>query len=163
MSYSSPEKEQSQRYHTFWFQTILLKCMCWSLSCVRFFATPWTVTCQAPLAMGFSRQEYWSGLPCPPEGDLPNPVIKPASPVSSALQADSLPSEPSGKSTEVGCHALWLNSYHQLMAIDLKCTVSPLHSTYKLSSWELSKMWTSVPSTSGLSEIAACPPIMLVG
>ena len=57
--------------------------------------TLWTVACQAPLAMGFSRQEYWSGLPCPPEGDLPNPVIKPASPVSSALQVDSLPAEPS--------------------------------------------------------------------
>ena len=43
---------------------------------------------------GFSRQEYWSGLPCPPPGDLPNPEIKPRS---SALQADSLPSEPPGK------------------------------------------------------------------
>ena len=39
--------------------------------------TPWTVDCQAPLPMGFSRQEYWSGLPCPPPGDLPNPGIKP--------------------------------------------------------------------------------------
>ena len=56
--------------------------------------TPWTVACQAPLSMGFSRQEYWSGLPCPSPGDLPDPGIKPASP---ALQA-SLPSEPPGKS-----------------------------------------------------------------
>ena len=55
------------------------------------FATPWTVVHQAPLSMGFSRQEYWSGLPCPPPGDLPNPGIKPESPVSPALQADSLP------------------------------------------------------------------------
>ena len=39
--------------------------------------TPWTVDCQAPLSMGFSRQEYWSGLPCPPPEDLPNPGIKP--------------------------------------------------------------------------------------
>jgi len=46
---------------------------------------------QDPLSMEFSRQEYWSGLPCPPPGDLPNPGIKPRSP---ALQADSLPSEP---------------------------------------------------------------------
>ena len=60
------------------------------LSCVRLFATPWTVACQAPLSMGFSRQEYWSRLPCPPPGDLPNPGIKPRSP---ALQADSLPAE----------------------------------------------------------------------
>ena len=50
-------------------------------------ATPWTVTHQASLPMGFSRQKYWSGLPCPPPGDLPNPGIKPRSP---PLQADSL-------------------------------------------------------------------------
>ena len=56
--------------------------------------TPWTVACQAPPSMGFSRQEYWSGLPFPSPGDLPNPGIKPRSP---ALQADSLPSEPPGK------------------------------------------------------------------
>ena len=53
---------------------------------------PWTVACQAPLPMGFPRQEYWSGLPFP--GDHPNPGIKPEPP---ALQADSLPSEPPGK------------------------------------------------------------------
>ena len=55
---------------------------------------PWTVASQAPLSLGFSRQEYWSGLPCPPPGDLPDPGTKPGSP---ALQADSLPSEPPGK------------------------------------------------------------------
>ena len=43
-------------------------------------AIPWTAAHQAPLSMGFSRQEYWSGLPCPPPGDLPNPGIKPRSP-----------------------------------------------------------------------------------
>ena len=43
---------------------------------VQLFATPWTVDCQAPLSMGFSRQEYWSGLPSPPLGDLPNPGIE---------------------------------------------------------------------------------------
>ena len=58
---------------------------------------------QAPLSMGFSRQEYWSGLPCPPPGHLPNPGIEPRSP---ALQADSLLSEPPGKpSSEMrGCN-----------------------------------------------------------
>ena len=55
---------------------------------VQLCAALWTVACQAPLSMAFSRQEYWSGLPCPPPGDLPNPGIKPRSP---ALQADSLP------------------------------------------------------------------------
>ena len=64
------------------------------LSCVQLFVTPWTIACQAPLSMGFSRQEYWSGLPFPSPGDLPNPGIEPRSP---ALQADSLPSEPPGK------------------------------------------------------------------
>ena len=52
------------------------------------FATPWTAAHQAPLSMGFSRQEQWSGLPCPPPGDRPNPGIEPTSP---ALQVDSLP------------------------------------------------------------------------
>ena len=68
----------------------------WSCSvvCVRLFATPWTVACQAPLSMGFSRQEYWSGLPFPFPGGLPNPGIEPGSP---ALQADALSSEPPGK------------------------------------------------------------------
>ena len=57
---------------------------------VWLFATPWTVAHQAPLSMGFSRQEYWSGLPFPSPGDLPNPGIEPASLASPALQADSL-------------------------------------------------------------------------
>ena len=64
------------------------------LSRVRLFATPWTVAYQASPSMGFSRQEYWSGLPFPSPGDLPNPGIEPGSP---ALEADALNSEPSGK------------------------------------------------------------------
>ena len=54
---------------------------------------PQTVPCQAVLSMGFSRQEYWSGLPFPPPGDLPDLRIEPMPPVSPALQADSLPAE----------------------------------------------------------------------
>ena len=65
-----------------------------SLSHVQLFATPWTVAYQGPLSMGFSRQEYWSGLPFPSPGDLPNPGIEPGSP---ALRADTLPSETPGK------------------------------------------------------------------
>ena len=65
-----------------------------SLSRVQLFVTPWTVTHQAPLSMGFCRQEYWSGLPFPSPGDLPNPGIEPRSP---ALQADALTSEPPGQ------------------------------------------------------------------
>ena len=61
-----------------------------SLSHVQVSEALWTVALQALLSMGFFRQEYWSGLPCPPPGDLPDPGIEPASPASPALQADSL-------------------------------------------------------------------------
>ena len=64
------------------------------LSRVRLFATPRTVAYQAPLSMGFSRQEYWNGLPFPSPGDLPDPGIKPVSP---SFQADALTTEPQGK------------------------------------------------------------------
>ena len=64
-------------------------------SCVWLFATLWTVVHQALLSMGFFRQEYWSGLPCPPPGDLPNPGIKPVSLMSPAL-VGSLPLVPPG-------------------------------------------------------------------
>ena len=65
-----------------------------SLSCVRLFATLWTLTCQAPLSMRFFRQEYWNTLPFPSPGYLPDPGIEHVSPVFPALQADSLPAEP---------------------------------------------------------------------
>ena len=65
------------------------------------FATPWTVACQAPLSRGFSRQEYWSGLPFPPSRDLPDLSIKFTSPVSPSLKADSLPAESSGKPIKI--------------------------------------------------------------
>ena len=84
-------------------------CMCQSLSCVRLFATLWTIAPQAPPSMGFSRQEYWSGLPFLSPGDLPeildlqDPGIESGSP---ALQADSLLSEPPGK-------PIWLSRYQE--------------------------------------------------
>ena len=68
-------------------------CVTVTRSCLTL-ATRWTVARQAPPSMGFSRQEYWSGLPCSPPGDLPDPGLEPGS---SSLQADSLPSEPPGK------------------------------------------------------------------
>ena len=76
----------------------LSKVKCYSLSHVRLSAIPWTVAHQATLSMGFSRQEYWSGLPVPSPGDLPDPGIKSRSP---ALQGDMLPSEPPGKSSSL--------------------------------------------------------------
>ena len=73
--------------------------------CLSDSATPCTVTCQAPLSMGFSKQRSWSGLPCPPPGDLPNLGIKPRS---SALQVNSLLSKPPGKPMNIGVGSLSL-------------------------------------------------------
>ena len=70
-------------------------CVC-ILSHVQLSVTPWTVACQAPLPMGFSRQEYWSGLLFPPPGDLPDPGIKPTSPASPALAGGFFTTEPPG-------------------------------------------------------------------
>ena len=86
-----------------------------SLSRVRLFATLWTVAYQAPQSMEFSRQEYWSGLIFLSPGDLPNPGIKPRSP---ALQADALPSEPSGKGRDLifhtyNCSSAWNSVWHE--------------------------------------------------
>ena len=64
---------------------VLYACMLSCFSCVRLFVTPWIVTHQAALSMGFSKQEYWSRLPCPPPGDLPNPGIESMSLMSPAL------------------------------------------------------------------------------
>ena len=97
-----------------------LMCVCQLLNNVQLFVSPWTVAHQAPLSMKFSRQEYWSGLPCPSVGDLPDPGIEPGYP---ALQADyglELPRNPlcssvhgifqaenlPGKNIGVGCYFL---------------------------------------------------------
>ena len=75
-------------------------CMLSCFSCVQLFATLWTVAHQAPLSMGFPRQEYWSGLPFPSPGDLPNSGIEPASFMSSALASRVFTTEPPGKSNQ---------------------------------------------------------------
>ena len=72
-----------------------------SLSRVQLFVTPWTVACQSPLSLGFSRQEDWNGLPCPPPEDLPNTGTEPRSPT---LRADPLLSELPGKTcAKINC------------------------------------------------------------
>ena len=86
--------------------------------------TPWTIALQAPLSIGFSRQEYWSGLPFPSLGDLPDPGIKPGSP---ALQADSLPSEPPGKPLKVK----WLSCVQLCKLLDCSPPVSSVHGTFQ--------------------------------
>ena len=73
-----------------------------SLTRVRLFVTPWTVAYQAPQSMEFSRQEFWSGLPFPSPGDLPDPGIEPRSPALRALPSDCFTSEPPGKPLKTG-------------------------------------------------------------
>ena len=88
-------------------------CVCVkSLSRVRLLVTPWTVARQAPLSMGFSRQEYRSGLPFPSPGDLPDPGVEPKSPMAPALQADSLPLSHQG-SPDV---SEWCETIHEVVS-----------------------------------------------
>ena len=102
------------------------------LSCfshVQLFATLWTVAFQASLSMGFSRQEFWSGLPCPSPGDLPNLEIEPRSP---ALQADALTSEPQRKPWHFHCwweckliQPLWRTVCRFLKKLEIKLPHDP--------------------------------------
>ena len=82
------------RFFTSWATREVCGCSISEVSRVQLMATPWTVAHQAPPSMGFSRQEYWSGMPFPSPGDLPDSGIEPRSP---SLQADALTSEPPGK------------------------------------------------------------------
>ena len=91
----------SEAHVTLWSNSLHAFTRAQSLSHVRLVVIPWTVARQAPLSMGFPRQEYRSGLPFPPPGDLPHPGIKPASPASPALQVGSLPLTPPGKHEEI--------------------------------------------------------------
>ena len=86
-----------------------LCCMLSCFSCVRLFVTPWTVACQVLLSVGFSRQEYWSGLPCPPPGDLPNSGIEPMSVLSPAMTGGSLSLAPRGSCAMLTCKNHWKN------------------------------------------------------
>ena len=92
---------------------VKLKVNQWSCSVMSNSAIPWTVAYQAPSSMEFSRQEYWSGLPFPSPGDLPDPGIEPRSP---ALQTDALPSEPPGKPS-------WIHKSYNFY-ISEKCSAS---------------------------------------
>ena len=93
----------------FFFELILLAYMLWACLCA---CSLWTVAHQAPLSVGFSSQEYWSGLLCPPPGDRPYPGIEPISPWTPALQVDPLPTKPLG--SPVMAH---FTSIHSLMNV----------------------------------------------
>ena len=106
----------------------LATCMLSHSSRVQLFSILWTVAPQVPLSMGYSRQEYWSGLPCPSPGDLPDPGIKPKSPAASVLQEDSLP-----RATREA-HVCLHTQLHLFQGFDHKplrqqVTLSSLHTT----------------------------------
>ena len=104
------KKKKKKKKHGTYYQEGFSKMEVKSLIRVQLFATPWTVAYQAPLSVGFSRQEYWSGLPFPSPGDIPDPGMEPRSP---ALQADVLTSELSGKpkmEVESAKFLFWLDS-----------------------------------------------------
>ena len=92
---------EQESNHVCWTTSVCVhECELSHFSPVSLSATPRTVACQASPSMGFSRQEYWSGLPCPPPGDLPDSGTEPMFPVASALQADAarfFTTEPPGK------------------------------------------------------------------
>ena len=102
-----------------------------SLSCVRLFVTPWTVAHQAPPSMGFSRQEYWSVLPFPSPGDLPDPGTEARSPT---LLADALTSEPPGKPHDygTGVHFNSITFLFQVFQLDCKLNDHPTDTVLNL-------------------------------
>ena len=104
---SSHAHYRAQSWRTFWAGSPMSSLsLSWKyFSCVQFFATPWTVGHQAPLSMGFSRQEFWSELPLPPPEDIPNPGIEATSPMSAALVGGFFTT-----STIWKAHKVWLNS-----------------------------------------------------
>ena len=105
-----------------WFKLLLLS----HFSCVQLYATPWTIDHQSPLFMEFSKQEYQSGWPCPPTGDLSNPGIEPGSP---ALQADSLPLSHQGSRQSFILHCfctIGANASTEKKAIDFGFILTPL-------------------------------------
>ena len=92
-------------------------------------ATPWAVAHQAPLSVGFSRQVYWSGLLCPPPGDLPDPGIKPASLKSPALAVGSLPLVPPGKPETILLDPVMVDTCHRILfKISIVCAASRVNS-----------------------------------
>ena len=107
-----------------------------------FSVTPWTVACQAPLSVEFLRQEYWSELPFPSPGDLPNPGVKPWSPT---LQADSLPSEPPGKPQREMRKTVYLSHLMVTLASHRHTRKGATVLNYSITHWKLIK--------SGLSQL----------
>ena len=128
------------------------------LSHVRLFATPWTVAHQAPLSMGFSRQEYWSRLPCPPPGDLYNPALKPVFPAASALQADFLLLNQRGSPhwsirSDQSLSRVWLFATPWIAAHQASLSITNSQSSLRL---------MSIESVMLSSHLIICRPLLLL-
>ena len=130
-------------------------CMCVQLQLCLTLCDPITVACQASLSMRFSRQEYWSGWPCPPPGDLPNPGIEPRSPT---LQVDSVPSEPPEKPKKTGVGSL---SLLQGIFLTQELNWGLLHCTWILYqlSYQGSPYQYQFSSVQSLSRVPLCDPM----
>ena len=112
------------------FNWLAYMCAC---SVVLDSATPWTVACQAPLSMGFSRQENWNGLPFPSPGDLPHSGIKPVFPASPAMQAHSFTTGPLGKSILIGLFIFLCSSCNSYLYILNTSSLSDIRFTNTVS------------------------------
>jgi len=135
-----------------------------SFSHVRILVTPWTVACQSPPSVRFSRPEYWNGLPFPPPGDRPNPGFEPGSP---ALQSDSSPSAPPGKPLpgRGHVHSEQMNTQSYISCHGFKSGGKPyyfcpvLHhpkyfspaSHFPRTNWPFLEPWASAPLSAQLS------------
>ena len=105
-------------------------CVC-SLSCVRFFVIPWTLTHKAPLSIGLSKQGSWSGLPFPPPEDLPNPKIEPLSPVAPVLASRLFITEPPRKPIHTHTHT---HTHTGNIALNLMSILRSRHEIFNLQS-----------------------------
>ena len=114
-----PQDEWASTPRAVWDSTkfVMHACVRSHFSCCKLFVILWTVACQASLSMGFSRLEYWSGLPYPSPGDLPNPGIKPASLISPALAGKFFTTLPPGKFSAVW-HYSKKTAVHEKMALN---------------------------------------------
>ena len=129
-----------------------------SLSRVRLFATPWTVAYQAFPSMGFSRQEYWSGLPFPSPGDFPNPGIELGSPT---LEADVLTSEPPGKLPNICISSVQLNSVAQLCPTLCNPMNHSSQASLSITNSRSSPKLMSIKSVMPSNHLLFCHPLIL--